>query len=34
VVSVPDQARALTRYAASAFDAYLGSSGRAYSRAV
>jgi oxygen-independent coproporphyrinogen III oxidase len=33
-VSVPDEARALVRYAASAFDAYLGSSGRAYSRAV
>jgi oxygen-independent coproporphyrinogen-3 oxidase len=34
VVSVPDEARALVRYAASAFDAYLGSSGRPYSRAV
>ncbi len=34
VVSVPDEARTLVRYAASAFDAYLGSSGRAYSRAV
>jgi oxygen-independent coproporphyrinogen-3 oxidase len=34
VVSVPDEARALVRYAASAFDAYLGSSARPYSRAV
>jgi oxygen-independent coproporphyrinogen-3 oxidase len=34
VVSIPDEARMLVRYAASAFDAYLGSSGRPYSRAV
>jgi oxygen-independent coproporphyrinogen-3 oxidase len=34
VVSVPDEARPLVRYAASAFDAYLGSSTRSYSRAV
>jgi oxygen-independent coproporphyrinogen-3 oxidase len=34
MVSVPDEARPLVRYAASAFDAYLGSSARPYSRAV
>lgn len=34
LVSVPDRARFLVRYAASAFDAYLGSSARPYSRAV
>jgi oxygen-independent coproporphyrinogen III oxidase len=34
VVSVPDEARPLVRYAASAFDAYLGSSARPFSRAV
>jgi oxygen-independent coproporphyrinogen-3 oxidase len=34
VVSVPDKARSLVRYAASAFDAYLGSSARLYSRAI
>lgn len=33
-VSVPDHARFLVRYAASAFDAYLGMSARPYSRAV
>ncbi len=34
VVSVPDEARSLVRCVASAFDAYLGSSGRPGSRAV
>jgi oxygen-independent coproporphyrinogen-3 oxidase len=34
LVSVPDEARPLVRYAASAFDAYLGSFTRPYSRAV
>jgi oxygen-independent coproporphyrinogen-3 oxidase len=34
VVSVPEEARLLVRFAASAFDAYLGPSARPYSRAV
>jgi oxygen-independent coproporphyrinogen III oxidase len=34
VVSIPDEARLLVRHVASAFDAYLESSARPYSRAV